>query len=85
MVYTKYFAGILNENGPLQVNASQWKRMMNIVYLEGCIQGLKSINDPQMPHKYEVLIFKYQKKLADLTGNLQPRELIREMYRVSTY
>ncbi len=58
---------------------------MNIVYLEGCIQGLKSIKDPQLPYKYEMLIFKYQKKLADLTGNLQPQELIREMYQASAF
>lgn len=56
---------------------------MNIVYLEGSIQGLKKIQDPEMPHRYEMIIFKYQKKLADLTGNLKPHELIREMYRVS--
>lgn len=58
---------------------------MNIVYLEGSIQGLKSIKNPEMPYKYDMIIFKYQKKLADLTGNLKPQELVREMYRVSAY
>jgi hypothetical protein len=85
VLYTKYFAGILNENGPFQISSSQWKRVMNIVFLEGSIQGLTNAQDPQMPHKHEVVIFKYQKKLADLTGNLKPEELIREMYRVSSY
>lgn len=85
MVYTKYFAGILNENGPFQISANQWKRVMNIVYLEGSIQGIKNIQDPKMPHRYEMVIFKYQKKLSDLTGNLKPEDLIREMYRVSAY
>ena len=83
MVYTKYFAGVLNEKGPFRINATQWKRVMNIVYLEGSIQGLRSINDPQEPHRYDMLVFRYQKKLADLTGNLKPEELMREMHRVS--
>lgn len=57
---------------------------MNIVYLEGSIQSLKTIKDPKMPFKYEMVIFKYQKQLADLTGNQEPGELIREMYLLSS-
>jgi hypothetical protein len=84
VIYTKYFSGILNSNGPFQINARQWKRVMNIVYLEGSIHSLKAIKDPKMPFKYEMVIFRYQKQLADLTGNQEPGELIREMYLLSS-
>ena len=83
MVYTKYFAGVLNEQGVLQLSAEQWKRLMNIVYLEGNIAGLQRLSDQKQPYRFDIIIFKYQKKLSDLTGNLQPNELIREMYQLS--
>jgi hypothetical protein len=56
---------------------------MNIVYLEGSIHSLRSILDPKQPYRYDTIIFKYQKKLTDLTGNQNPENLIKEMYMLS--
>ena len=75
----------MNESGPFQINTDQWRRVMNIVYLEGSIHSLQKIRDPEMPFKYDMVVFKYQQKLTDLTGNLAPKDLIREMYVMSRY
>ncbi|MCA0932432.1 hypothetical protein LCM02_08215 [Lutimonas saemankumensis] len=83
MIYTKYFAGILNEHGSLNLNSDQWRRVMNIVYLEGSIHSLRSVLDPKNPYKYDTVIFKYRKRLTDLTGNQNPENLIKEMYLLS--
>jgi len=83
VIYTRYFAGILNEHGSLNLSSDQWKRVMNIVYLEGSIHSLRSIIDPKHPFRYDTIIFKYQKRLTELTGNQNPGNLIKEMYRLS--
>ena len=75
----------MKEAGPFQISADQWRRLMNIVYIEGSIRSLQKIRDPRFPYKYDMIVFKYQKRLADLTGNLSPKDLIREMYNVSRY
>ena len=83
MLYTRYFAGILKESGMLHISGDQWRRVMNIVYLEGSIHSLQEAKDPGMPFRFDTVIFKYQRMLADLTGNLKPGDLIREMYQLS--
>ena len=75
----------MNESGPFQISGDQWRRVMNIVYLEGSIHSLQKVKDPKMPFKYDVIVFRYQKQLTDLTGNLAPKDLIREMYKMSRY
>jgi len=63
--------------------------MMNIIYVEGVIQGMKKIKEketsPNLAYKYDMQIFKQTKTLTDLTGNLEPAELIREMHRTSEF
>ena len=83
MIYTRYFAGVLQESGTLHISCDQWRRVMNIVYLEGSIQSLMHVKDEEMPYRFDSVIFKYQRQLADLTGNLKPGDLIREMYQLS--
>ena len=47
---------------------------MNIIYVEGVIQGMKKIKEketsPDLAYKYDMQIFKQSKTLTDLTGNL---------------
>ena len=83
MIYTRHFAGILKESGTLHISCEQWRRVMNIVYIEGSIESLLHVRDPKLPYRFDIVIFKYQRKLADLTGNLKPGDLVREMYRLS--
>jgi hypothetical protein len=75
------------EQGRLNLSTMQFQRLMNIVHLEGVLFGLckaKEANkDKQEYHKYDILIFKEELKLAELTGNLTPDLLLKEMAQFS--
>ena len=87
MHYTNYFSSIVKEQGPPHLNPDQFRRMMNIVFLEGIIAGMEKIKnkDKTQVFKYDMLIFKQNQVLTKLTGNLRPNQLIREMYQMSNY
>jgi len=83
MKYTKYFGLITKEQGRLNLPTMQFQRLMNIVHLEGVLFGLhkaKEANkDTQAYHKYDILIFNENIRLNELTGNLTPDLLLKEM------
>jgi len=83
MQYTKYFSFITKENGQLQLSSTQFCRMMNIVHLEGAIKSLLEIKESNKSefYKYDLKIRKRQIQLTDLTGNLTPQDLIKDMHR----
>jgi hypothetical protein len=58
---------------------------MKANYLEGVIYGLKKIKESNKVsdhyHRYDILIFRENKKLCDLTGNLKPVDLFKEIIR----
>ena len=85
MRYTNYFSSLVKEQGPPHLNPDQYRRMMNIVFLEGMIAGMEKIKIKEKSEvfKYDMLIFKQNQVLTQLTGNLNPSRLIREMYQVS--
>lgn len=87
MKYTKYLAAITKENGPPQLSTSQFRRMMNIIYVEGIKHGLgqakNTYKDTPQFYRYDVLIFKTDKQLVALTGNEAPAQLLKEMYQLS--
>lgn len=87
MKYTKYFGVITREQGRLNLSTSQFQRMMNIVHLEGVIAGLIKAKDTYKNtneyHRYDMLIFKQNRKLTDLSGNLTPEMLLQEMVRLA--
>jgi hypothetical protein len=83
MKYTKYFGLMTKEQGRLNLSTMQFQRLMNIVHLEGVLFGLnkakESNKDTQAYYKFDILIFKEDMKLAELTGNLSPELLLKEM------
>ena len=83
MQYTKQFSFIVKENGQPQLSSSQFRRMMNIIYLEGVVCGLKKVKEANKKtdqfYKYDMLVFREEKRLVELTGNLKPHNLIREI------
>ncbi len=84
MIYTKYFSGFTKENGQLNVSPDQFSRMMNIVFVEGMLQGMNQIKTKEKAaFKYDILLFNQDTVLTYLTGNLKPQELVREMYMLS--
>lgn len=87
MKYSSYFSSVTKENGPPNLNPEQFKRLMNITFIEGVIQGLNKVKqeykDSPYYYKFDTFIFKYDMLLAQLTGNLNPTDLLREMYNLS--
>jgi hypothetical protein len=87
MKYTKHFASLTKENGQLNLSTEQFRRMMNIVSSEGIINGMNRIKEKykgtQYYYKYDLDIFKHQKVLINLTGNLQAEDLFREMHMLN--
>lgn len=71
------------EQGRLNLPTMQFQRLMNIVHLEGVLFGLRKAKeankDMQAYHKYDILIFNEVLKLTELTGNLTPDLLLKEM------
>jgi hypothetical protein len=71
------------EQGRLNLPTMQFQRLMNIVHLEGVLFGLhkaKEANkDTQAYHKYDILIFNENIRLTELTGNISPELLLKEM------
>ena len=83
MKYTKYFSIIISSKGQPHLSDYQYQRFMNIVFVEGVIEGLQKANKQLNNRSFDILIFKYQKKLTDLTGHLKPEQLIKEMVSYS--
>lgn len=85
MHYSNYFSSVTKDNGQPNLSADQFRRMMNIVYIEGVINGIKYIKKKEkgQPFKYDVIIFKHDSVLKELTGSLKPNLLLKEMYRLS--
>ncbi len=80
MIYTKYFSGFTKQNGQPDLSPEQFRRLMNIIFVEGSIQGMNQIKGD---FKNEILLFKQGTVLSDLTRSLTPQELVREMYLLS--
>jgi len=87
MQYSQYFGSITKENGQPRLNNEQFRRMMNIVSIEGVIKGLKIIKEKykntEAYYKFDVDIFREQRVLTELSGNLDPNDLMNEMIRFS--
>ena len=87
MKYSKYFGSITKGQGQPNLDTEQFRRMMNIVFVEGVIHGLNIIKEKYKNttayYKFDVDIFKHQRALTELSGNLNPDDLIKEMHRLS--
>ena len=59
---------------------------MNIVFVEGSINGLnkakQTYKDTNQFYRYDTIIFKESRKLSELTGNLDPDKLLKEMHQL---
>ena len=88
MKYSKHFGAVTKNNGQPNLNTEQFRRMMNIVSAEGVIHGLNIIKEKYKNtsayYKFDLDIFKHQRILTDLTGNLKPINLLNEMYEFSS-
>ena len=83
MRYTKYFSGVLKNQGIPHLNVEQYARLMNIVSLEGRLAELndikKSIKNPDESYKYDVRIYKISNKIKGLTSDEYPKDVMQDM------
>ncbi len=79
MVYSKYFGEQANKNGVPKYDLLQHQQIMNIVSLEGILEGVKKARrlpiSPEANDALRVLQFECDINLAKLTRNIQPEKL----------
>ena len=84
MKYTKYFSGLIARHGRPNLSDDQFRNFMNIVHLEGRIEGINSIKrrleGTKEAHRFDMEYFKVQKQLTQLTGNVSPEELQKRLF-----
>ena len=83
MKYTKYFSGVLRNQGVPNLNVEQYARLMNIVSLEGRLQELLDIKatipNREEYYKYDVRINRITNKIKEATLDVLPKELMQNM------
>ena len=83
MKYTKYFSGVLRNQGVPNLNVEQYARLMNIVSLEGRLQELLDIKatipNREEYYKYDVRINRIINKIKEVTLDVLPKELMQNM------
>ena len=83
MRYTKYFSGVIRNQGIPNLNVEQYARLMNIVSLEGRLMELndikKSIKNRDEAYKYDVRIYKVSNKIKGLTLDEYPKDVMQDM------
>lgn len=84
MKYSTYFGHILKQSGVPRLSYNQFQRMMNIVVLEAEIRGMQKMREHYtITDKTRHLISMRENKLSDLTRNLPPDKLMRELVQGS--
>lgn len=86
MKYTKHFSFVNKNVGLQRLSVDQLARLFNIVYLEGKINGFDNCARlyKDFDHGQGTLSkFRLQKQLTELTGNIDPKDLMKQMYRFS--
>lgn len=83
MRFTKYYNGVVKNQGIPNLNSEQYCRLMNIISLEGRLQELMSlkekIKDPAKRNQYDIRILTLEGKLAELTSRNYPKYVLNDM------
>ena len=83
MKYTKYFSGVIRNQGVPNLNVEQYAKLMNIVSLEGRLQELldikETITNREEYYKYDVRINRITNKIKELSLDVHPKELMQNM------
>lgn len=88
MEYTKYFMGMIQSHGVPNMDESSCEKLFKIIYLEGRLHGLRSaskkMRKTDTPYLFDLDTFDMGRKLTDLTGNINPKELFVDILSSST-
>jgi len=84
--YAEHFGQMTKEGGQPRLSDAQFRRFMNIIYQCGVIKGVnkskKHFKGTKDAHKLDIEHFLQGKKLTQLTGNLPPEALLKEMCKL---
>jgi hypothetical protein len=84
MKYTKFFSGYVNTQGSPNLEPDQFKQMMNLIHLEGQIEGINQIiekfKNTDNPQKYEFVKVGINQKITQVSKNRSPEELIHSWF-----
>lgn len=85
MKYAEYFGQMIKQSGVPRLSYQQFSRMMNIVFLEGEIRGMQIMREQHdyLTDQTRHLIYQQEMKLSDLTRNLKPDVLLKELIKLS--
>ena len=87
MIYSRYFKAIIREGGIGSLEPKTIAQIMNIIHLEGKLEGMnvlkEKMKDSSEPYKFDFDILKVKSHLSSITGDLQPKELLRRFYEQS--
>ena len=82
MQYTQYFSGVIRNHGSLNFSSDQLKLIMNLIHLEGKLEGVKSIQsrfkDMDPPNRYDLMINSIDDQIKNLTMDLLPGDLMKK-------
>ena len=69
------------------MSSVSFRTMMNVFYMEGVFNYLnkskETYNETDAYYKCDVSIFREEKRLTDITGNLDPDDLLKRMLSYS--
>lgn len=89
MKFTKYFAGVIKNDGIPHVNVDEYQKLFNIVSLENRLDELYKLRDKERSNdrKYslEIRIFVLKEKLDRLTMENTPKNLLKYMLNESRF
>jgi hypothetical protein len=82
MQYAKYLGNIVKQQGFPNLSQNALQSYFTVIFIEGQMESYKKIQlklDEKDKFKFQMEIFKLNKSLASITGNLKPKDFLEIM------
>ena len=89
MKFTRYFAGVIKNQGIPQIDVNEYQRLFNIIALEAKLEELYKLKDNERSHnsKYtlDIRIYNLKELLDRLTMENTPQNVLKYMLSKSKF
>ena len=89
MKYTRYLATAFRTNGIPNLSDHGFATIMNIIHIEGAIQGVKSMQQCEKidaeKYKYNLWIKDFEMKVDELSLQMEPAKLIEKLAEINEH
>lgn len=89
MKFTKYFSGVIKNQGIPHIEVNEYQKAFNIVSLESRLDELYQLRDKERnndrKYSYNIRIYDLEKKLNRLTMENTPNNVLKYMLSKSRY